>query len=79
MPAVIPLDFTHKEASELRAGLRLFLSRNGVRMRDENRGPRPVLEDDTGMRSKIHLVLEALWLRVVRPILDALAYCVSVS
>jgi len=78
-PMHIPLDFTHKEASELRAGLRLFLSRNGVRIRDENRGPRPVLEDDTGMRSEIHLVLEALWLRVVRPILDALAYRVSVS
>jgi len=78
-PMHIPLDFTYDEASKLRERLRYFLSCKGVRMREENRGPRPVMDDDYDMRSEIHLVLEALWLRVVRPILDALAFCVSVS
>jgi len=78
-PMHIALDFTYDEASQLRERLRHFLSGNGVRMRGENRGPRPVMEEDSDMRSEIHLVLGALWLRVVRPILDALAYRVSVS
>jgi len=77
-PLHIPLDFTYDEASTLRERLRHFLSCNRVRMREENRGPRPVFEEDRDMRSEIHFVLEALWLRVVRPILDALSYCVSI-
>jgi len=77
-PMHIALDFTYDMASKLRERLGLFLSCNGVRMREENRGPRPVLEEDADTRTEIHLVLEALWLRVVRPIFDALAYCVSV-
>ena len=77
-PMHIPLSFTYDEASDLRERLRRFLSNHRVRMREEDRGPRTVLEEDTDIRSEIHLVLEALWLRVVRPILDALAYSVNV-
>ena len=78
-PLHIPLDFTYDEVSKLRERLRYFLLCKGVRMREESRGPRPVLDEDTDMRSEVHLVLEALWLRVVRPILDALSHCVSFS
>jgi len=72
-------DFTHKEASELRERLRRFLSSHRVRMREAGRGPRPVLEEGDDTRSEIHFVLEALWLRVVEPILDGLEFPVSVS
>jgi len=77
-PMHIPLDFTYDEASNLRERLRRFLSNHRVRMREEERGPRTVLEGDTDIQSEIHLILEALWLRVVRPIRDALICSVSV-
>jgi len=78
-PMHIPLDFTHKEASVLRERLRLFLSSHGVRMREADRATRPAPRPDAEKQSDISFVLKALWLRVVRPILDALAYPVSVS
>ena len=77
-PMHIPLDFTHKEASELRERLRLFLSSHGVRVREADRATRPAPRPDAEMQSDISFVLKALWMRVVRPILDALAYPVSV-
>jgi len=79
-PVHIPLhNFTYKLASELRERLRIFLSSRGVRLRDEDRGPRPVLDDDVETQSEIHFILEELWRRVVRPILDGLEYSVSLS
>jgi len=78
-PMHIPLDFTHKEASELRECLHLFLSSHGVRMREADRATRPAPRPDAEKQSDISFVLKALWMRVVRPILDALAYPVSVS
>ena len=79
-PIHIPLDnITHKLASELRDLLRKFLSSRGVRLRDEDRGTRPVLDDDVETHSEIHFILEELWRRVVKPILDGLEYSVSLS
>jgi len=77
-PMHIPLDFTHKEASELRERLRLFLSSHGVRTREADRATRPAPRPDAEKQSDMSFVLKALWMRVVRPILDALAYPVSV-
>ena len=71
-------DFTYKEASKLRERLRLFLSSHRVRMREVDRGGRPVQRLDAERHSEIHLVLKALWLGVVRPILDGLTFSVSV-
>jgi len=46
-PVHSPLDnFTHELASELRERLGNFLSSRGVRYRDDDRGPRPVLDYD---------------------------------
>jgi len=79
-PVHIPLDkFTHKLASELRECLRLFLLSRRVLLRNEDRGPRPVFDDNIEMQSEIHFILEELWRRVVRPILDGLEYSVSLS
>ena len=78
-PLHIPLDFTYDEAAELRERLRHFISSRKVRMREVDRAGRTVRLPNAEKRSEIHLVLEALWLRMVRPILDALAYPVSVS
>jgi len=77
-PIHIPLDeFTHKEASELSEHLRHSLSSHRVGMRDADRGLLIVLDESAEKRTEIHFVLEALWLRVVRPILDGLAFSVS--
>ena len=79
-PVHIPLHvFTHKLASELRERLSHFLSSHRVRLRDEDRGPRPVLDDDVETQSEIHFILEQLWRRVVKPILDGLEYSVRLS
>ena len=72
-------DFTHKEASDLRERLRRFLSSHRVRMREADRGGRPTRRPDSEMQGELHFVFEALWLRVVRPILDGLAFSVSLS
>ena len=80
VPIHIPLpNFSHKLATELRERLRKFLLAREVRTRAENRGPRPVLDSGDETQSVIHVVLEALWLNVVKPILDALAYSVSLN
>jgi len=79
-PIHIPLpNFSHKVATELRQRLRKFLSAHKVRMREEDRGTRPALDSGDETQSKVHFILEVLWLNVVRPILDALAYYVSLS
>ena len=72
-------DFTHKEASDLRERLRRFLSSHRVRMSEADRGGRPTRRPDSEKQGELHFVLEALWLRVVRPILDGLAFSVSFS
>jgi len=76
-PLHVALDFTYNEASKL--GERLFLSSYGVRTREGDRDGRPIRNPDAEKQSNIHFVLEVLWLRVVRPILDGLAFSVSVS
>jgi len=78
-PVHIPLDFTHDEASKLREHMRHFLSSHGVRMRGADRAGRAVRDYDAEKQSEIHFVLKVLWLRVVRPILDGLAFSVSFS
>jgi len=75
----IPLDFTYDEASNLTERLHHFLSSHNVQMREVDRAGGPVRPPNIGKQSGIHFVLKALWLRVVRPILDALAYSVSFS
>jgi len=72
-------DFNHKEASVLRERLRHFLSSHRVRMREVDRGGGPVQRPNSEKQSEIHSVLEALWLHVVRPILDGLSFTVSFS
>ena len=74
----ISLDFTYDEASKLRERLRLFLLSFGVRTREGDRGGRSIQNSDAEKQSNIHFGLEVLWLRVVRPILDGLAFSVSV-
>jgi len=75
-PLHIPLDdFTYQEASTLRGRLRSYLSRRRCRMRDVDHGPRVVADPEA--TSEIHKILQELWLYVVKPILDALAYSVS--
>ena len=78
-PLHIPLDFTYDEASKLRERLRLFLSPYRVRTLEGDRGRRPIRNPDADKQSNIHFVLQVLWLRVVRPILDGLAFSVRVS
>ena len=80
VPIHIPLaDFTHKEASGLKQRLLKLLSSHKVRLREADRGPRPVIEDGAESQSDIYSILGTLWLRVARPILDGLAISVSVS
>jgi len=44
-------------------------------MRDADRGPREFRDPEE--KGDLHEILEELWLRVVKPILDALSYSVS--
>ena len=79
-PLHIPLDkFTYQDALKLRGRLHAILSSHGCRMRDSgvDRAGRPIPKPGTQTKSDIHVVLEKLWLCVVKPILDALAYSVS--
>jgi len=79
-PIHIPLpEFTHGQASDLRDRLRSFLLSHRVRIQEEDRGGRPMKigEHNNEKPSDIHFVLEALWVSVVRPILDGLSYPVS--
>jgi len=77
-PLHIPLiDFTHQAATKLRDRLRRYLLRGGNLTRQADRGPREVLDPDVEKTSEIRDVLHELWLCVVKPILDGLAYSVS--
>jgi len=42
-----------------------------------DRAGQPVLRSDAQTKSNIHIILQQLWLCVVKPILDALAYAVN--
>ena len=75
-PIHIPLTkFTYEQAFKLRGHLRNFLSRHGVRVREEYRALRPAPAHH--VESNIHFVLGVLWLEVVGPILEGLSYSVS--
>ena len=76
LPIHIPLKFTHKQASGLRDRLRNSLSSHGICIRDVDRGGYPASFDGVG---ETHSVLKALWVLVVRPILDGLGYSVSLG
>jgi len=83
-PFHIPLDsLTHQYASVLRDQLRSYLLSHGRRMRaadlDLNRATRPAPEPNAKSGSAIQKVLRELWRMVVKPILDALAYQVSLK
>jgi len=77
-PLHIPLNgLTYEHTSKLRDRLRRYLSLRNCRMREADRGPRVVLDSSDEETSEIHDILQELWHRVVKPILDALAYSVS--
>jgi len=79
-PLHIPLNnFTHKEASELRERLHRFLSSNGIRFREANRRGSLARPHDVERQSDVYFILKQLWLLVVWPILEPLAYSVSQS
>ena len=75
-PLHIPLEhFTHKDASELKDRLRRYLLSQKYIMRDADRGPREFRDPEEN--GDLHEILQELWLRVVKPILDALSYSVG--
>ena len=77
-PIHIPLpSFSHTQASNLKERLRNFLVSKRVRTQEVHRAGRPVQPYIAEMQSEIHFVLKELWVCVVRPILDCLAYSVS--
>jgi len=78
-PIHIPLDFTYDKASKLRAHMHHFLSSYGIRMRHTDRAIRPAPKAGADTQNEIHFVLKVLWLRVVKPILDDLAFSVGDS
>jgi len=75
-PLHIPLEhLTQKDASELKDRLRRYLVSGKYLMRDADRGPREVRDPEE--KGDLYEILQELWLRVVKPILDALSYSVS--
>jgi len=75
-PFHIPLEhLTYKDASELKDRLRKYLVSGNYLMRDADRGPREVRDPEE--KGDLHEILQELWLRVVKPILDALSYSVG--
>jgi len=83
-PLHIPLDnLTHQYASVLRDHLRSCLLSHGRRMRtadlDLDRATRPAPKPNAENGSDIQKVLQELWHTVVKPILDALSYPVSLK
>jgi len=83
-PLHIPLDnLTHQYASVLRDHLRSCLLSHGRRMRtadlDLDRATRPAPKPNAENGSDIQKVLQELWRTVVKPILDALSYPVSLK
>jgi len=68
-PLHIPLEhLTYKDASNLKDCLRKYITRNA------DRGPRECREPNE--KGDLHEILQELWLRVVKPILDGLSYSV---
>jgi hypothetical protein len=67
-------EFSYSQAQELQGSLSRLLVASGVRMQDI-RGPRMVSTnpDDTGFEE----ILSMLWMRVIKPILNTLAFSVS--
>ena len=75
-PLHIPLEhLTHKNASQLKDRLHKYLVSGRYLMRDADRGPREVRDSEE--KSDLNEILQELWLRVVKPILDALSYVVG--
>jgi len=75
-PLHIPLEhLTYKNASKLKDCLRKYLVSRNYLMRNADRGPRECR--DPNEKGDLHEILQELWLRVVKPILDALSYSVS--
>ena len=69
-------DFSYSVAETLRTNLTSYLvSKGRMRAKLEDRGIRKV--DHPIHRNVMHNVLKALWVRVVKPVLDALGYSVS--
>jgi len=74
-PLHIPLEhLTYKDASKLKDRLRKYLVSGNYLMRDADRGPREFRDPEE--KGGLHDILQELWLRVVKPILDALSYSV---
>jgi len=83
-PLHIPLNnLTHQYASVLRDQLRSYLLTHGRRMRaadlDLDRATRPAPKPNAENGNDIHKALQELWRLVVKPVLDALAYPVSLK
>jgi len=71
-PLHIPLEhLTYNDASELKDRLRRYLVSGKYIMRNADRGPRRCR--DPNEKGDLQEILEELWLRVVKPILDALS------
>jgi len=74
-PIQIPLEhLTYKDASKLKDRLRRYLLSGKYIVRNADRGPREFRDPDE--KGDLHEILQELWLRVVKPILDALSYFV---
>ena len=70
-------DFSYSMAERLRTYLTAYLVSSGrMRSESEDRGIRKVY-DHPLHRNPMHTILEALWVRVVKPVLDVLGYSVS--
>jgi len=75
-PLHIPLEhLTHKDVSGIKDRLRRYLASGKYLMRDTDRGPRE--DRDPDRMGDLQEILQELWLRVVKPILDALSYSVG--
>jgi len=78
MPIHIPLDnLTYKQAYDLKKRLRNLLLSKRIRMREVHRAGHPVKPRNVEKQSDMYLVLQELWVHVVRPILDGFAFSVS--
>ena len=66
---------TYKDASKLKDRLRKYLVSGNYLMRDADRGPREFRDPDE--KGDLRGILEELWLRIVKLILDALSYSVG--
>jgi hypothetical protein len=69
----IPLTITSERVSELAQEMKEILSSNGVRMRGE-RAAKKVEDEDDGLGCE--QILSELWIDLVKPVLDSLAFSV---